>query len=154
MKKFHFNLQMFDSSYTVTCHAGANMTAFSASPASGAKDTEVTLTVTPASNYTLDEIEVIAGGVTITETSGTYKFAIGEANVVLYAKAKKANNYMVTEECVASVNDSKVVLHQNTKVTVTPNGVPVKVEAISGGQVIADSAAVQELVAQGILVKI
>ena len=51
------NLQYFDSTYTVTCLNGGNFTAFSASPNSSvAKGATVTLTVTPASGYELDEV--------------------------------------------------------------------------------------------------
>ena len=150
MKKMRLDLF---TGHSVTCYKDGNMTAFSASPNSSVdKDTEVTLTITPASGYEVDELEVIAGGVTVNMT--TKKFAMGEADVVLYCKSKKNNVYMVTEECMCSVNDTKVALHKNAKVVLTPNGVPKAVEAESGGAEITDSAAVQELIKQGILVKI
>ncbi len=154
MKNFRLDLHLFDG-HSVTCYRDAHASAFSASPNSSvAKDATVTLTVTPASGYAVDEIEVIAGGVTVAESSGTYTFAMGEADVVLNLKTKKNNLYKVTEECMASVNESKVVLHQNTTVVLTPNGAPKDIAVKNGGAEITDSAAIQQLVAQGILVKI
>ena len=62
MKNFRLNLQMFDTTYSVTCYKDAHATAFSASPNSSvATDATVTLTVTPADGYEVDEIEVIEG---------------------------------------------------------------------------------------------
>ena len=149
------NLHLFDSTYSVTCYKDANASAFSASPNSSvAKGTTVTLTVTPASGYEVDEIEVIEGGVTVTLASSTYSFKMGEANVVLNLKTKKDNLYMVTEDTMASVNDSKVVLNRNTTVEVTPNGAPKGVTVKNGGAEITDSAAVAQLIDQGVLVKI
>ena len=137
--------------HSVTCYKDAGASAFSASPNSSVdKDTEVTLTVTPASGYEAAEIEVIQGGVTIANN----KFSMGEADVVLYLKTKANNKYLVTEECMASVNDSKVVFHKNAVVQYTQNGVPKAVVAEDGGASITSSAAVQNLIDQGILVKI
>ena len=150
----NLNLHLFDG-YSVTCYKDAHATAFSASPNSSvAKGTTVTLTVTPASGYEVDEIEVIEGGVTITLASSTYSFKMGEANVVLYLKTKANNLYMVTEDTMASVNDSKVVLTKNTTVVLTPNGAPKEVSVKNGGTEITSSAAVQQLIDQGVLVKI
>lgn len=145
-------LDLFDG-HSVTCYKDGNMTTFSASPNSSvAKDTEVTLTITPASNYELDEVEVIAGGVTVNTTTG--KFTMGEADVVLYAKTKADNKYMVTEECYCNVNGTAVTLHKNTVVQLTPNGVPKGVTVEDGGASVTASAATENLIAQGILVKI
>jgi len=79
---------------------------------------------------------------------------MGEANVVLYLKTKKDNIYMVTEDTMASVNESKVTLTKNTTVELTPNGAPKGVTVKNGGAEITDSAAVQQLIAAGVLVKI
>ena len=150
-------LNLFDDpTYSVTCLKDAGMTTFSASPNSSvAKGATVTLTVTPASNKELDEIEVIAGGVTIEEDDGTYTFKMGEANVTLYAKSKADNLYLVTEECKACLNGGAwTVLHKNTVVTCTPNGVPVKIEAENGGASVTVDAAIQNLIDTGVLVKI
>lgn len=56
----------------------------SASPASGTKGTEVTLTATPSSNYEFDAWEVVSGDVTIEDN----KFAIGDKAVTVKAKFK------------------------------------------------------------------
>ena len=152
------NLHLFDdpATYTVTCHADSGYTAFSASPASGAKNTTVTLTITPKSGKEVDEIEVVAGGVTLeTSDEGVVSFKIGEANVVLYAKSKADNLYLVTEECKACLNGGAwTVLHKNAKVVLTPNGVPKAVVAENGGESVTVNAAIQNLIDQGILVKI
>ena len=150
------NLRMFAGGHSVTCYKDGNATAFSASPNSDvAKDADVALTVTPASGYEVDEIEVIAGGVTVEyDADDGYGFVMGEADVILNLKTKKDNLYKVTEECMASVNNTKVVLHQNTTVVLTPNGVPKEVSVKNGGAQITNSAAVQQLIDQGILVKI
>lgn len=143
------NLQLF-TGHSVTCYKDAGASAFSASPNSSVdKDTEVTLTVTLASGYEIDEIEVVTGGVTVNES--TKKFSMGEADVVLNLKTKKNNVYLVTEECMACVNDSKTVLHKNAKVVLTPNGVP---KAVTGGEELTVNAGIQALIDQGIIVKI
>ena len=152
------NLHMFDdpATYTVTCYADSGFTAFSASPASGAKNTTVTLTITPKSGSELDEIEVIAGGVTLeTSDEGVVSFKIGEANVVLSAKSKADNKYMVTEECKACLNGGAwTVLHKNTVIQLTPNGAPKGITVENGGATVTVDAAIQNLIDQGILVKI
>ena len=136
--------------HSVTCYKDSHMTTFSASPYSSvAAETEVTLTVTPASGYEA-QIEVISGTVTIANN----KFEMPDSDVVLFCSSKKNNMYMVTEECMASVNDTKVVLHQNSIVTLTPNGVPKSVSAYNGGTEVTVTPAVQSLIDQGILVKI
>ena len=149
-------LDLFAGGHSVTCYKDANASAFSASPNSDvAKDADVALTVTPASGYEVDEIEVISGGVTVTyDADDGYAFVMGEADVVLNLKTKKNNLYKVTEETMASVNESKVVLHQNTTVVLTPNGAPKEITVKNGGAEITSSAAVQQLIDQGILVKI
>ena len=150
-------LDLFDDpTYSVTCLADSGFSAFSASPNSSvAKGATVTLTITPGTGKELDEIEVAAGGVTITESSGTYSFKMGEANVTLYAKSKANNKYLVTEECKACLNGGAwTVLHKNTVVSCTPNGVPKAITAENGGATITVDAAIQNLIDQGILVKI
>lgn len=148
-------LDLFDTTYTVTCYKDGGMTTFSASPNSSvAKGATVTLTVTPASGYELGEIEVIAGGVTIEVDDGVYSFEMGEANVVLYAKTV-GGKWLVTEECKACLNGGEwTVLHKNSVVELTPNGVPKAVKAENGGASISVDASIQPLIDQGILVKI
>lgn len=147
-------LDLFSGSLTVTVYKDANITTASASPDSSlAKDDEVALTITPATNYALDEIEVIAGGVTPEyDADDGWGFTMGDTDVVLNVKSKKANNYLVTEETMVNVNDSKTVLHANTIVQLTPNGVVKGVTANKGGTVIASSDAVQNLIDTGVLV--
>ena len=146
-------LNLFAGGHSVTVQKDANITSASASATTDvAKDAEVTLTVTPATNYEIAEYEVLAGGVTVDPS--TKKFTMGEADVVIVVHSKLANNYMVTEETSVNVNGSYTALHKNTVVQVTPNGVPKGVTVEDGGTVIADSDAVGYLVDQGILVKI
>jgi hypothetical protein len=149
-------LDLFAGSLTVTVYKDSHITTATATPDSSlAKDDDVALTITPATNYELDEIEVVAGGVTpeYDEDDG-WGFVMGEADVVLNVKSKKANNYMVTEETSVNVNDNPIVLHQNSTVQLTKNGVPKGVTAKNGGTVIAMNDAVQNLIDQGILVKL
>ena len=56
----------------------------SASPASGTKGTEVTLTATPGEGYELDAWEVVSGGVTVEDN----KFTIGDQAVTVKATFK------------------------------------------------------------------
>ena len=153
MKKM--NLQLFDdpATYTVTCHSDSHMSAFSASPASGAKNTTVTLTVTPDSGYELDEIEVIAGGVTIEHESDAYTFKIGEANVVLNAKSKKNNLYKIVENCDVWVNGTKTTMRRNMTLEKGPNGAIVGVTS-SGTAITLSSEIVADLVKAGTIIKI
>ena len=74
--KWKMDLILFDTTYTVTVKKDANITTATASAASGAKGTEITLTITPATGYEVAEYEVIEGGVTVNPT--TKKFTIGE----------------------------------------------------------------------------
>ena len=149
-------LDLFAGSLTVTVYKDSHITTATATPDSSlAKDDEVALDITPATNYELAEIEVVAGGVTPEyDADDGWGFVMGEADVVLNVKSKKANNYMVTEETSVNVNDNPIVLHQNSIVQLTKNGVPKGVTAKDGGSVIAASDAVQSLVDQGILVKL
>jgi len=149
-----FNLSWFDSTYTVTCLADSGFSAFSASPASGAKDTTVTLTVTPASGYELDEIEVAAGGVTIEEDDGVYSFDIGEANVVLYAKSKGNKVYKVTENVYTCVNGTVTNLTRNLKLTFSKNGAIVAVDSDGTDLSSLNADVLKQLVDAGVLVKI
>lgn len=147
-------LNLFDG-HSVTVYKDANMTTATASPNSSvAKDASVALTLTPASNYEVAEVEVVAGGVTVAyDADDGWGFTMGEADVVLNVKSGKANNYMVTEETSVNVNDAKTVLHANTVVELTKNGVVKGVTAKSGGTVVAASDAVAQLVEDGVLVK-
>ena len=149
---FKIDLLLFDTTYTVTVLKDAGITTATASAASGAKGTEITLTVTPETGYEIAEYEVISGGVTV--NPATKKFTIDEANVVIYVRSKANNKYLVTEECMASLNGTKAVFHKNAVVQLTPNGVPKAVVAENGGASVTVNDAVQSLIDQGILVKI
>lgn len=146
-------LDLFSGGHKVTVLKDAHISAASASSTSDVqKDAEVTLTVTAASGYEIKEYEVLAGGVTV--DPATKKFTMGEADVEIIVRSGKANNYMVTEETMVNVNDNPIRLHRNAKVVLTPNGVPKEILIESGGTVIAASDAVQNLIDQGILIKI
>ena len=147
-------LNLFAGGHSVTVYGDSGVSAVSADKTSDvAKDAEVTLTVTLASGKEVDEYECVTGGVTVDPS--TKKFDMGEADVVILVKTKANNKYLVTEECMASVNDTKVVLHKNARVILTPNGVPKAVEAENGGaSVTSVTPAIQSLIDQGILVKI
>ena len=113
-------LNLFAGSYTLTVYNDGNFSATSASPSSSlAKDDVSTLTITANSNYELDDIEVISGGCTIQDDSGTKKVKMGDASAVIFIKGKKSNNYMVTEETMIDINGTRTVLHANTTVQLT-----------------------------------
>lgn len=87
------------TTYTVTASVNDDaMGTASASPASGASGTEVTLTATPNQGYQFKEWTVISGGVTITDN----KFSIGTDNVEVRAvfEAIPAATYTVTYKVV------------------------------------------------------
>jgi hypothetical protein len=149
MKKI--NLHLFDdpATYTVTIYKDSGITTATASADSGATGTEITLTITPASGKELDEIQVLAGGVTVNKATG--KFTIGSANVVLNITSKADNLYRVTEECSVCVNDVKQTFHRNVVLQITPMG------GIAGatceGTAITLNDGVQQLIDTGVLVK-
>lgn len=156
MRKMHMILNLFAGGHSVTVYKDAGVT--TATPSSDSdvqKNADVTLTLVFGTGKKLDEIEVVTGGVTITEDDGTYGFKMGEADVVLKVKSKASNNYIITEDVRVNVNDNPVQLHRNAKLVLTPNGVPSGVSIESGGTVItSNAAAVAELVNQGILIPI
>jgi hypothetical protein len=149
MKKL--NLHLFDdpATYTVTIYKDSGISAATASADSGAAETEITLTITPATGKELEDIIVLAGGVTVNKT--TKKFTIGTANVVLYVTSKANNLYKVTEECKVCVNDAWTILHKNVIVERTPAG-GIKGVACDG-TAITVNAGIQNLIDQGYLVK-
>ena len=61
---------------------------------------------------------------------------------------------MVLEETMIDINGTRTVLHANTTVQVSKNGVPTGVTVKEGGTVISASDAVNQLIAEGVLVKI
>ena len=148
------DLQYFTGN-SVTCHKDGHMTTFSASPNSSVdKDTEVALTITPASGYEVDEIEVIAGGpLTLTPTESGAKFSMPNEAVILYCKSKANNKYMVTESVDVTINGSKTRLVRNMKLLTAANGAIIGVD-VTGTAVTLDAGTVAELVKAGTLVKI
>ena len=99
--------------YTVTVTNDGHGTA-TASPTSGAKGTEVTLTATPATGYKFKEWTVISGNVTIANN----KFTIGTENVEIKAifEAKPAETYSVT---VVGGTSDKATAEAGATVTIT-----------------------------------
>lgn len=150
------NLQQFAGSLTVTVikDVNANWTAASVSPASSlAKDDTVTITATPASGYEIDEIEVIAGGVSIYDDDGTLKFDMGESNVTLFFKAKKNNLYKIVENTFVSVNGTVTQLTRNMMIRYSPAGAVIGVDG-DGSEVSLSVDIVNALIKSGALVKI
>ena len=144
-------LDLFAGGHSVTLYKDSGVTTFTASADTDvAKDAEVTLTVVLGTGKAVDEYEVIAGDVTV--DPATKKFTMGDSNVVIYLKTKTAGMYMVTEECLVNVNDNPIKLHKNSVVSLTPNGVPKGVTAEDGGTSLTVTAAVQELIDQGVLI--
>ena len=147
-----FDLQLFSGGHSVTVYKDAHMTTANASSTSDVqKDAEVTLTLEPATGYEVDEIEVIAGGVTITTEDETTGFVMGNENVVLYVKSKANNVYKVTESQVVYINGNKTSLTKNTKVILTKQGGISAVEC--DGSTVTVNDGVQSLIDQGILEK-
>ena len=106
------------SGHSVTVVKDSNITTATASSTSGVEEeTEVTLTITPATGYEA-VTEVLAGGVTIEDN----KFEMGEEDVVISVKGKKANTYRVTEETMVNSNDNPVRLHRNVVLHFSANG--------------------------------
>ena len=149
-------LDLFDGGHSVTVYGDAGFTSVTADETTDvAKDTEVTVTPEVKTGYELAGYEVIAGGVELTVgDDGEATFDMGEDDVVIMARSKTGDNYMITEEVLINVNDNPIRLHKNAKVVLTPNGVPKAVNVESGGTQLAMSPAVQSLIDQGILIRI
>lgn len=153
MKKL--DLQRFAGALTVTVLKDAHITTASASPASSlAKDDTVALTITPASGYELDEIEVIAGGVTpeYDEDDG-WTFDMGEADVTLYVKSKASNVYKIVENTPVNINGVKTELKRNMMIQHGPNGAIVGVDC-EGSAVTVNADVIAELVKAGAIIKV
>lgn len=146
-------LDLFAGGHSVTVVADAGMTTASASATTDvAKNAEVTLTLTPDTGYEVKEVEVLAGGVTYNPS--TKKFVMGDADVIIVVRTRATTSFLVTEEIMLAVNDTRVQLHKNAKVVLTPNGVPKAVIADGGAATITLNDAVQSAIDQGILVPI
>lgn len=148
-----FDLQLFAGGHGVNVVADGGFSAASASATSDVqKNADVTLTLTPASGYELDEIKVFSGGVEVKLTEGTWGFKMGEADVVIVVTSKKNNLYIITESVDTWVNDTKVKLTKNVKELYAANG------AIYGVQVtpseLTVTPAIQSLIDAGIVIKV
>ena len=153
MKKL--DLQRFAGALTVTVLKDAHMTTASASPDSSlAKDDTVALTITPASGYELDEIEVIAGGVTpeYDEDDG-WTFTMGEADVTLYVKSKASNVYKIVENTLVNIKGVKTELQRNMMIRYGANGAIVGVDG-EGSAVNVNADVIKQLVKDGVLIKV
>lgn len=147
------DLQLFAGGHSVQIIKDANMTTASASASSDVqKNADVTLTLTPASGYEIDEIKVLSGGVEVKLTNDTWGFKMGEADVVIVVTSKKNNLYIITESVDTWVNDTKVKLTKNVKELYAANG------AIYGVQVtpseLTVTPAIQSLIDAGIVIKV
>ena len=155
MKEMVLFPQLFDdpATYSVTCYNDGNFSAFSASPNSSvAKNTTVTLTVTPSTGKELDEIEVVAGGVTIEYGAASITFKMGEANVVLNAKGKKNNLYKVVENTYVCVNGTVTNLRRNMTLVKGKNGAITDVNC-SGTALTVSADIIAALVNSGAIIK-
>lgn len=150
MKKL--NLQMFAGSLTVTVYKDSGITTATASPASSlAKGDTVELTITPASGYELDDVEVVSGGVTV--DMDELEFTMDEADVVLNVKSKADNKYMIVENTFCCVNGSVTRLQRNMTLEYGSNGAIVGVSS-NGTAITLSADIVNALIASGAIKKI
>ena len=152
MKKL--NLQQFAGGHSVTVYKDSHVT--TATPSSDSdvqKNADVTLTLEFGTGYELDEIEVVAGGVTVELDDSTWGFKMGEADVVLNVKSKKNNAYIVTENTYVWVNGSGTELLRNMKIEKGANG---EIFAVTSTPTALSISAdvIASLVKQGVLVKV
>ena len=146
------NLQQVTGSSLTVLNDG-NFSATTASPNSDlAKDAKATLTITANSGYELDEIEVIAGGCTIENDSGTWKVKMGESNATVFVKGKKNNVYKVTETTYVWYNGTGTTLKKNMFLEYGKNGEITGIRC-SGSEVSINADIIAQLVKDGVLVK-
>lgn len=149
------NLQLFAGTLTVTMYKDSGITTATASPDSSlAKNDAVALTITPASGYELDEIEVIAGGVTPEFKNNAWGFKMGEADVVLNVKSKGEAMYKVVENTFTCVNGTVTNLVKNMQLVVGPNGAIVDVSCTGTDLSSLSADIIAALVASGAIIKI
>ena len=151
-----FNLQWFDATtYTTTMYYDSGISAASASPTSGTvtEETKVTLSLTFASGYELDSIDVAAGGVTV-DIGDTITFTMGDANVVLNIKSKKSTMYKVTENCYTCVNGTVTNLTKNIVLGYGKNGDIVEVTCTGTDCSSLNATILAQLIEAGVLIKI
>ena len=151
-----FNLSWFDATtYTTTLYYDSGISAASASPTSGtvAKDAKVTLSLTFASGYELDSIDVAAGGVTV-DIGNAITFTMGEANVVLNIKSKKSTMYKVTENVYTCINGTVTNLTKNIVLGYGKNGDIVEVTSTGTDCSSLNATILAQLIEAGVLIKI
>jgi len=156
MDKLHLDLQRFDDpTYTTTIYKDANVSTATASPTSGtvAEGATVTLSLTFASGYELDKIEVVSGGVTV-EIDESITFEMGDANVVLNVTSKKSKLYKVTENVYTCVNGTVTNLTRNMVIGYGKTGAIVDVSCSGTDLSSLNADVLAQLVDEGVLVKI
>ena len=149
------DLQLFAGGHSVTIVKDAHMTTASASSTSDVqKDATVTLTLTPASNYEVAAVEVLAGGVTIEQDGTTISFTMGEENVVIAVKSQKNNLYQVFENSYCQVNNGTVTkLTRNVEYEYGPGGNITGVKC-TPTEISLSADLIANLVAAGAIVKV
>lgn len=149
------DLQLFAGGHSVTVVKDAHMTTASASASSDvAKDATVTLTLTPASNYEVAAVDVIAGGVTIEQDGDAVSFTMGEENVIIAVKSQKNNLYKVFENAYCQVNNGTVTkLQRNVSYEFGPGGNIVAVNC-TPTEISLSADVIANLVAAGAIEKV
>ena len=123
MKKLISMLQLFAGGHSVTVIKDAHMTTASASSTEDVQaDATVTLTLTPATNYEVADVEVLAGGVTVHQDNSTISFTMGSSDVVISVTSQKNNEYKVFENKEVWVNGSRTELKRNQMLEIGKNG--------------------------------
>lgn len=111
----------------------------SASPASGTKGTEVTLTATPESGYGFDAWEVVSGDVAVENN----KFTIGDSAVTVKAKFKLLPAVTVTNDGHGTGSASPAYGASGTEITLTATPADTyefdEWEVVSGGVTIQNN---------------
>ena len=154
MKKMIVFPQLFAGGHSVTVVADGGFSAASASSTTDVqKNADVTLTLTPSDGKEIASVEVLSGGVTLTVTSGTYGFKMGEADVVIVAKSKADNVYQVVENTYVCVNGTVTRLQRNMQLVKGKNGAIVGVDC-TGTALNVSADIIAALVKSGAIIKI
>ena len=156
MKKLKMDLSWFDATtYTTTIYKDSHVSTATASPTSGTveKGATVTLSITCASGYELDKVEVVSGGVTVA-IGDSITFTMGEANVVLNVLSKKSTVYKVTENVYTCINGTVTELTRNLEFTYGKTGAIIEVTSTGTDLSSLNSAVLASLIDAGIVIKI
>lgn len=131
--------------HSVTVLKGPHMTTASASSTSNVSaETEVTLTITPASGYKA-VLNVVTENVTITGN----KFTMPDEDVVITVQAVSTSLYRVLEEAKVNVNNNPITLHRNVILRMGANGDIA--EATTDPTTITDAPSIAALLAAGLI---